>query len=278
VGFSCQVSVVSLVVGGTRSLSAYISLNQVTVTTASSRPPALRQKGLVAQPLLQDVTIELWPQQVVGVIGPTGAGKTSLLRLLNRLIDPVAGQILWQGEPYDKTPARQLRQQIMLVPQEPKLLGMTVQQALAYGLTLRDWPIDTISEQVERWRKRLQIPQDWLDLNEASLSLGQRQWVAIARTLTCEPGVLLLDEPAAHLDPERSAYLTTVLHKCLQQQSTDLIVIASHDWQWLSTVCHRVLYFHQGRLVQDSPAKNLDWDAIGEELSQDQMAIDREWE
>jgi octopine/nopaline transport system ATP-binding protein len=102
--------------------------------------------------------------------------------------------------------------------------------------------------------------------------------VAIARTLTCEPSVLLLDEPAAHLDPERSAYLTTVLHKCLQQQSTDLVIIASHDWQWLSTVCHRVIYFHQGRLVQDSPAKDLDWAAIGEELRQDQQDLDREWQ
>jgi D-methionine transport system ATP-binding protein len=252
-----------------------IDLDQVSLTSADFRPRSSRDCAIV-RPILQDLSCTLAAGQIVGIVGATGAGKSSLLRLLNRLVDPGQGRLFWQDKPYEQLPVLELRRQIMLVPQEPKLLVPTVAAAIVYGLKLQGRSVTELSTALGQWQQRLQIPTDWLEKSESSLSLGQRQWVTIARGIACESTVLLLDEPTAHLDQDYTDRLKNVLRKVMHNQ-TKLIAIVSHDWQWLAQVCDRVLYLQDGRLVRDEMAQTVDWSALGESLKVATQAIEDEW-
>ncbi len=252
-------------------MPSLISLDRVDLTTASQRPPQRRRLGALEHSLLQAISVELRSGEMVGLIGPIGAGKTSLLRLLNRLVDPTQGKLRWQGQDYAAVPT--LRQQIMLVPQEPKLLGMTAAQAIVYGLQLRQLPAPTIQAKLTLWQQRLQIPAEWLDQPEVRLSLGQRQWVTIARGLICESPVLLLDEPTAHLDGKYAE----ILRQVLVQYPPQLVVIASQNLDWLASFCDRVLSLQQGRLIQDASQPAINWAILKMQIQAATKAIEDEW-
>ena len=104
----------------------------------------LREASLAASVgsayLLQDVSFSVDRGDKLAIIGATGSGKTTLLRLLNRLSTPTTGTIYLEEKPLSQIPIIQLRQQIVLVPQEPKLLGMSVRETLAYPMTLQKLP------------------------------------------------------------------------------------------------------------------------------------------
>jgi D-methionine transport system ATP-binding protein len=251
-----------------------ISLHQVSSTTATQRPDRLKRKGFIDHVLLQDISVTLRSGEIIGIVGATGAGKTSLLRLLNRLTEPTTGYLIWQGERYDRLPTVELRQQIMLVPQEVKLLGMTVKNAIVYGLELRNLPESVIQTRLSEWQERLHIPNEWLDKTEVNLSVGERQWVTIARGLICESPVLLLDEPTAHLDQQYADRLQKVLS---QMPSDKLVVVVSHDVDWLGSFCQRVLYLEQGRLVQDLAQAAIDWPALKLQIKSVERSIEDEW-
>ncbi|MGL4618869.1 MAG: ATP-binding cassette domain-containing protein, partial [Chroococcidiopsis sp.] len=93
-----------------------------------------------SQYLLQDISFETFLGDRIAIIGASGAGKTSLLRIVNRLSEPTTGSIYLEEKEYHQISAIQLRQQVMLVMQESKLLGMTVREALQYPLVLRRMP------------------------------------------------------------------------------------------------------------------------------------------
>lgn len=193
----------------------------------------------------------------VGLVGTSGAGKTTLLRLINRLISPGTGQICWQGKPLSHYPAPSLRQHIMLVPQEPRLLGMTVSQAFAYPLQLQRLSAVEIEQRIQKWQKRLTIPEDWGARQELELSVGQRQWVSIARALMTQPQILLLDEPTSALDSGRTDQLIHVIN-----QLDCTVVIASHHFEMLQRTCDRILWLDQGTVLQDHPPQDIDWQEI----------------
>ncbi len=131
--------------------------------------------------LLENISFTVNRGDRLAIMGPSGSGKTTLLRLINRLQDPSAGSILLESQPLTKIPIINLRQQIVLVPQEPKLLGMTVQETLAYPLILQKLSIAKIKQRIDQWRSQLSIPDDWLERHELQLSLGQRQLIGITR-------------------------------------------------------------------------------------------------
>ncbi len=133
--------------------------------------------------LLQNISFQVAAGEFVAIVGPSGAGKTSLLRLLNRLSEPTSGTLYWGDRTLAEVSPVQLRQQVMLVMQEPKLLEMTVRAALAYPLRLQGLDKAAIQTRVTPWLERLQIPKDWLPRTALQLSLGQRQRVAVARAL-----------------------------------------------------------------------------------------------
>lgn len=227
--------------------------------------------------LLREVSFEVFRGDRIALVGASGAGKTSLLRLLNRLSEPTDGAIYLENRALHEIPAVQLRQQVALVLQESKLLGMTVHQALAYPLTLRQVEKQTIQERLQKWTNRLHIPSDWLHRTELQLSVGQRQLVAIARALVTEPKVLLLDEPTASLDLGRSDLVLRVLSELAQEQGTT-VIMANHQLELAEQWCDRVLHLEQGVLQQDVAAQQMNWQALKQTLVAVEAQQLEEWD
>ncbi|NEQ30103.1 MAG: ATP-binding cassette domain-containing protein [Leptolyngbya sp. SIO4C5] len=226
--------------------------------------------------ILQDLSFSVEAGELVGLVGPSGAGKTSLLRLINRLSDPSQGRIFWEGQDLRQLPVIALRQQIMLVAQEPKLLDMTVEETLWYPLRLRHLARSQAESRIQTWLERLQIPSDWLSRSELELSVGQRQRVAIARALVTEPKILLLDEPTSALDAGNGMRLMNLLQRLAQQQTT--ILIANHQLDLLQPVCSRILHLEQGKIVQDLPHAAIDWPQLRQAIVQAQQQEEDEWQ
>ena len=196
-------------------------------------------------PILQDISFEIFKGDRVAIVGASRAGKTFLLRLLNRLTNPTKGKIFWDSQNYGGAPVLKLRQQIVLMPQESKLLGMTVKQALDYPLTLRGLSPQTREQRISKWREKLQIPDDWLNRTEVQLSTGQRQLIAIARTLVIEPQILLLDEPTSALDTATANRVLQILTHLSQNHQTTILMV-NHQLDLVEQFCDRVLHLHQG--------------------------------
>lgn len=226
--------------------------------------------------LLRDVSLQVFQGDRIVILGPSGAGKTSLLRLINRLSEPTSGVIYFAGQPYARIPVLQLRQQVVLVLQESKLLGMTVQNALTYPLQLRGLDKKAIQSRLEEWLERFRIPADWLNRTEQQLSVGQRQIVAIARAVLTCPKVLLLDEPTSALDAGRSQQLLSVLQDLSTHHGTTILMI-NHQLDLAEQFSDRVLYLEQGRLLQDQASHQINWSTLKQQLQNAEQQEAEEW-
>jgi D-methionine transport system ATP-binding protein len=227
-------------------------------------------------PILDDISFDVVRGDRLVIIGPSGAGKTSLLRLLNRLSEISQGQIQFEGQDIRQIPATQLRQQVNLVPQESRLLGMTVHEALVYPLHLRHLPQPEIRQRLAYWSEQMHISQAWLNRREFELSVGQRQLVAIARGLIIQPQALLLDEPTSALDAGNAAHvLATLQSVAISHQMT--IVMINHQLDLAQQFCSRVLYLQAGRLRHDDPAEQANWLHLKENLIQAELQEAEDW-
>ncbi len=221
----------------------------------SSREPLLKLSdvsltdSLGRHQLLEKISFTLNKGDRLAIIGPSGSGKTTLLRLINRLQDPSTGAILFHSQPLKQFRVIDLRQQIVLVPQEPKLLGMTVQDTLVYPLRLQKLTPTEINQRLEYWRSQLSIPDDWLERNELQLSLGQRQLISIVRGLMMQPTLLLLDEPTSALDRDKALQLLKVL-KTITQEAKTTILMVNHQLELVEQFTKQVLKLNKGKLEQ----------------------------
>ncbi len=243
---------------------AILKLEQVSL---SSKLNTKANSNLPGHTILQDISFEIFAGKRIGIVGATGAGKTFLLRLLNRLSEPTSGKIYFENRDYTQIPVLQLRQQIVLVPQESKLLGMTVKDALSYPLILRGLPKQEIQQRVSMWVEQLQIPDDWLGRSELQLSAGQKQLVAIARSLLTQPKILLLDEPTSALDIGTAERLLQILSQLSETQNTTVIMV-NHQLDLVKNFANRILHLSQGRLVSNSAVAQTDWTTLKNNITQ----------
>ncbi len=251
---------------------ATLRLEQVNLFTKLKTQLSGNQQGY---PILQDISLEVFQGdgsanacgERIAIVGPVGAGKTSLLRLLNRLIEPTSGKIYLENQEYRQIPVIQLRQTLVLVLQESKLLGMTVGQALAYPLVLRGLSKQTIEQRVSQWTEQLHIPSEWLGRTEVQLSAGQRQLIAIARALVIQPKILLLDEPTSALDAGTASHLMQVLTQLSQTHQTTILMV-NHQLELAQMFCTQLLHLQQGQLLANQKVSEINWVELRESLIQ----------
>jgi D-methionine transport system ATP-binding protein len=247
-----------------------LKLEQVSL---SSKLNTKTNNTLPGYTILQDISFEVIEGERIGIVGVTGSGKTFLLRLLNRLSKPTSGKIYFENRDYIQIPVLQLRQQIVLVPQESKLLGMTVKDALAYPLILRGLPKQEIQQRVSMWVEQLQIPDDWLGRSELQLSAGQKQLVALARALLTQPKILLLDEPTSALDIGTAQRLLQILSQLSETQDTTVIMV-NHQLDLVKDFANQILHLSQGRLIANSTIAQTDWTALKNNITQTEAEDD----
>ena len=227
--------------------------------------------------LLENISSDFKRGEIIGIVGASGSGKTSLLRLLNRLVSPSEGKIVLTNSLGANLTAIQWRQSIVLALQEPKLLGMKVRDTLAYPLKLQRLAELEIRRRVDTWSDLLGIQEQWLNKTELQLSLGQRQLVAIARALIMQPKVLLLDEPTSALDVGTATHVLKVL-KDINQSQDLTIVMVNHQLELIKGFCDRLLFLERGKLIEDFPANDLHWETIQQRLEQSHFELKEEWD
>lgn len=214
---------------------------------------------------LRDVSLRIPSNQVTAIFGPAGGGKSTLLRLLNRLNDLVPGRrmegqvLLDQEDVYAPgVDVHALRRRVGMVFATPVPLPMTIRQNLTYGLELAGVRSQArLGELVEHSLRAAALwdeVSDRLDEPANALSGGQQQRLCLARTLALEPEVILLDEPTSGLDPISTAKVEASLQE-LKQRYT--IVIVPHSVQQAARVADHAVFMLQGELIEEGPGATL---------------------
>ena len=206
-------------------------------------------------PALQDITLRIPRGAVVGIVGPVGAGKTTLASLIPRIYQTQDGMLRMDGRNVNSIPLRELRNSIAFVPQDPFLFSMSLDENIAYGLP------ESLSQaerhRLVRWAgDRAQLSRDVLELPQGyrtlvgergvMLSGGQRQRAALARALAKEAGILVLDDTLSAVDAQTEAAIQENLREIFAGRSG--VVVASR----VETVCEAdlIVVLDEGRIVE----------------------------
>ena len=192
--------------------------------------------------VLRDLDARL-PVGASSVVGPSSSGKSTLLRLLNRLADPDSGKVVYEGKDvceYDPLP---LRREVSLVPQLPALIDGTVHDNVAYGPRLAGHSFDARS-----CLELAGLDPDFESRDAAKLSVGEQQRVMLARALALDPRVLLLDEPTSALDQAARDAVETTL-RGLRMRTAISTVVVTHDMDQARRLADYVVRIESGRVT-----------------------------
>ena len=214
---------------------------------------------------LRDVSLCIYPNEITVIFGPAGGGKSTLLRLLNRLNDLIPGRslegrVLLDGEDVYAagTDVHALRRRVGMVFATPVPLPMSIRRNLTYGPELAGVrgraTLDELVESSLRAAALWDEVADRLDEPAVALSGGQQQRLCLARTLALEPEVILLDEPTSGLDPISTAKVEASLQE-LKKHYT--IVLVPHSVQQAARVADHAVFVLQGELVEGGPGGQL---------------------
>ena len=209
------------------------------------------------RPVLVGVTVEARPGETVAVVGPTGAGKSTLVSLIPRFFDPWEGRVLFDGVDVREVQLTSLRAQVALVLQEPFLLPLTLAENIAYGrpgASREAIVAAAVAANADEFIRRLPKAYDTvIGERGATLSGGEKQRLAIARALLKDAPVLILDEPTAALDAQTEALVLDALERLMDGRTT--FVIAHR----LSTVrrADRIVILQDGRIVDTGTHQEL---------------------
>jgi subfamily B ATP-binding cassette protein MsbA len=206
--------------------------------------------GYGDEPVLRGIDLEIKPGEIVALVGPSGAGKTSLVNLLPRFFDPIGGRVVLDGRDIRDVTLASLRAQIGIVTQETLLFNDTIRNNIAYGRS--DLPLERVREAARAAYADdfiLQQPKGYdtvIGESGSQLSGGQRQRLSIARALLKNAPILILDEATSHLDSESESLVQRALVNLMRDRTT---LVVAHR---LATVmrANRIVVLEAGRIVE----------------------------
>jgi ATP-binding cassette subfamily B protein len=205
---------------------------------------------LPGEPVLHGVSFRVRRGETVAVVGPTGAGKTSLINLIPRLYDPSAGRVLINGRDLREIPSAVFRERMALVMQDPFLFSGTIRENIFQGVTnLAPAQIEDIiagsnlNHLVARLPEGLDTP---LGEGGGSISSGERQLIAIARAFARNPQLILFDEATSYIDSQTELWIQQALERLMRHRTA---LVVAHR---LSTVrsAERILVMNRGRIIE----------------------------
>ncbi|MCP1626440.1 methionine ABC transporter ATP-binding protein [Pseudomonas nitroreducens] len=210
---------------------------------------------------LSDIELAVRRGEVFGIIGRSGAGKSSLIRTLNRLEHPSVGQVLIDGEDIGIFDSRQLaglRRRVGMIFQHFNLMSAkTVAQNIALPLRVAGVPKARIAERVDELLQLVGL-EDKRHAYPAQLSGGQKQRVGIARALVHQPEILLCDEATSALDPESTQAILALLRDINRRLGLTIVLI-THEMAVIREICDRVVVLERGRIVEQGEV----WEVFG---------------
>ena len=215
--------------------------------------------------ILKDVTLDIPDKKITVIIGPSGCGKTTLLKSLNRLLDPVdgvkvEGRILVDGEDiYDpKVEVTHIRKKMGLLSQKPQPLPMSIYDNVAYGPRVHgNKDKKKLDKIVEHYLKEAGLwdeVKDRLSAPASRLSVGQQQRLCLARGLAVEPEIILGDEPTSALDPQSSQH---VEKRLIELKNDYTVVVVTHILRQAKRIADYIVFLYLGELVEHGPAAEI---------------------
>jgi phosphate transport system ATP-binding protein len=215
-----------------------------------------------ANEVIKGVDLDVEPGSVTAIIGPSGCGKSTLLRCVNRLTDltpgcSVRGDIRLDGEEILKMDPVLLRRRIGMVFQRPNPFPMSIKENVAYGVRAQGGfkgDLRAHAEQVLTTAAIWHEVKGRLGDPAMSLSLGQQQRLCIARALAVSPKVLLMDEPAASLDPRSTSELESSI---VAMKGEYTVMIVTHDMREALQVSDYTAYMNEGKIVEFAETRKL---------------------
>ncbi len=202
--------------------------------------------------VLHDIDLEVAAGELLVVIGPSGSGKSSLLRCINRLNDVAAGTILLDGASIYDMPVTELRCKVGMIFQKTAAFEGSLADNIAFGAALRGKTLSR--DNVLDLMRQASLNIELIDQTAGALSGGQEQRLALARALALDPSLLLLDEPTSSLDPIATGRVEESLLRLRRETGLTMIWV-SHSIEQARRIGSRVLLLDEGRVVREDTAE-----------------------
>ena len=202
---------------------------------------------------VKNISFKVNQDEIVGILGPNGCGKTTTIGMILGLLKPSKGKILINGEDIERKRVNLLDQLNFISPYIELPKKLTVYQNLkVYG---KLYDVKNLNEQIELLSNQLRL-ENILHRITGELSSGQKNRVSLAKSIINNPKVLLLDEPTASLDPETGDYVRSFLEK-YQKEKKASIVLASHNMSEVERLCSSVLMMNNGSIIDNGSPNEL---------------------
>lgn len=203
--------------------------------------------------IVEEVSFSVERGDVLAVIGPSGSGKSSLLRLLNRLDEPTSGTVFLEGQDYREIAPRVLRRRVGMLLQQPFLFPGSVADNLAFGPEAQGRSLPRY--RAEELLEHVGLP-GYGERDVGRLSGGEAQRVSLARTLANDPDIVLLDEPTSALDEAARLGVEELICSVIDQQNLTCVIV-THDHAQAARMARRSLLMDAGRVVAEGPISEI---------------------
>ncbi len=202
---------------------------------------------------VNNISFKIDENEIVGLLGPNGCGKTTTIGMILGLLKPTSGQVLINGKNIENNKISILHKMNFISPYIELPKKLTVKQNLiVYG---KLYNIKNLNERINFLSEKLRLG-DLLDKITGELSSGQKNRVSLAKALINDPTVLLLDEPTAALDPETADFIRTFLEK-LREEKKISVLLASHNMNEVKRLCNSVMMMKDGNIVDGGTPEDL---------------------
>lgn len=203
--------------------------------------------------LVHDLALSVNQGETLVLLGRSGSGKTTSLKLINRLLEPTSGEVRVNGRPTTEWDPIRLRRSIGYVIQDGGLFPhFTVAKNIGLIPQIENWPAERVQSRVQELLALVGLTPDLLDRYPQQLSGGQRQRVGVARALAADPPILLLDEPFGALDPITRSGIQKEF-RSLQKRMKKAVIFVTHDLREALLLADRVALMEDGRLIVNLP-------------------------
>ena len=210
-------------------------------------------KSYKTKKAVNNINFKINENEIVGLLGPNGCGKTTTIGMILGLLKPTSGQVLINGKNIENNKISILHKMNFISPyiELPKKLTVN-QNLIVYG---KLYNIQNLNERINFLSEKLRLG-DLLDKITGELSSGQKNRVSLAKALINDPTVLLLDEPTAALDPETADFIRTFLEKYKEEKKIS-VLLASHNMDEVKRLCNSVMMMKDGNIVDNGTPEDL---------------------
>lgn len=207
------------------------------------------------RPILKDLNFHIEKGDFVALIGANGAGKSTISRLTNGLLHPTKGHVYLNGKDTLKTPSSTLARDCGFLFQNPdrQICENTVRDEIAFSMKAQGWPEDRIKERTEQVLETFKLDPEWFPF---SRSRGERQRIALAGVIACEPELLILDEPTTGLDYLECIRIMDYVTRLNEEKGVTVLMV-SHDMELVQSYAKSVIVLNHGEILGQGPTKEM---------------------